>query len=207
MRPKKKGRGDEYEFRAVTAADLDRERIVASFVRKHLPDWQAKGWAPEMRIEPGEPPRYQGLDLIRSRGWTHWNHVFNPRQLLVACLVRQRLTAALTLSFNQSLNSNSRLSPWSSADGGGGAVKQTFANQALNTLFIYGCRGSEYASNLLLQDYKSFPIPDDVRYQVTAAPADQLGDENDIYITDPPYGDAVKYEEILDFWVFSLSSG
>jgi len=24
---------------------------------------------------------------------------------------------------------------------------------------------------------------------------------NDIYITDPPYGDAVKYEEILDFFI------
>ena len=29
----------------------------------------------------------------------------------------------------------------------------------------------------------------------------QLDDANDIYITDPPYGDAVKYEEILEFFI------
>ena len=46
MRPKKKGKGDEYEFRAVTEDDLKRERIVEEFVAEHLADWQAKGWVP-----------------------------------------------------------------------------------------------------------------------------------------------------------------
>ena len=32
-------------------------------------------------------------------------------------------------------------------------------------------------------------------------PAEQLDCDNDIYITDPPYGDAVKYEEILEFFI------
>jgi putative DNA methylase len=32
-------------------------------------------------------------------------------------------------------------------------------------------------------------------------PADLLSKENDIYITDPPYGDAVKYEEITEFFI------
>ncbi len=201
MRPKNRGSGDDYEFRAVTTADQERERIVESFVSENLANWQKMGWAPELRIEPGEAPRYQGLDLIKSRGWTHWNHVFNPRQLLFGVLVRKRLTAELALPFAQSLNSNSRLSPWSNADGGGGAVKQTFANQALNTLFSYGCRGSQYAAGLLLQDYKSFPLREDQRRQIRAEPADQISEENDVYITDPPYGDAVKYEEILEFFI------
>ena len=82
MRPKKKGKGDDYEFRSVTAEDLERERIVEEFIAEHLADWQAKGWVPDMRIEPGGPPRYQGLDLDQSAGWTHWHHLFNPRQLL-----------------------------------------------------------------------------------------------------------------------------
>jgi putative DNA methylase len=201
MRPKKKGKGDDYDFRTVGPEDLERERVVEEYVSANLAEWQASGWAPDMRIEPGEPPRYQGLDLIRSRGWTHWNHVFNPRQLLVAVLVRKRLTALLAPAFAQSLNSNSRLSPWSNADGGGGAVKQTFANQALNTLFNYGCRGSQYAASLLLQNYKSFPILAELKREVNASPADRLDRENDLYVTDPPYGDAVKYEEILDFFI------
>ena len=83
MRPKKKGKGEEYEFRSVTEDDLRRDRIVQDYVAQHLADWQSKGWVPDMRIEVGGPPRYQGLDLIRARGWTHWHHLFNPRQLLV----------------------------------------------------------------------------------------------------------------------------
>jgi len=201
IRRRSRGNGDEYEFRSVTPEDLRRERKVEEYVKQHLADWQSKGWAPDMRIEPGEPPRYQGSDLITSRGWTHWGHVFNPRQLMLACLVRKQLVAATTPSFTQCLNSNSRLSPWSNSDGGGGAVKQTFANQALNTLFNYGCRGSQYAAGLLTQSYKNFPLDPAVQYTVEARPADQLQAPQDIYITDPPYGDAVKYEEILDFFI------
>ena len=96
MRPKKKGKSDDYEFRAVTPEDLKRERIVEEFIAEHLADWQAKGWVPDMRIEVGGPPRYQGLDLIRARGWTHWHHLFNPRQLLVAGLLN-RVSADATL--------------------------------------------------------------------------------------------------------------
>ena len=33
------------------------------------------------------------------------------------------------------------------------------------------------------------------------SPADQLNAAADIFITDPPYGDAVKYEEILEFFI------
>ncbi len=32
-------------------------------------------------------------------------------------------------------------------------------------------------------------------------PADAVKEANDVYVTDPPYGDAVKYEEILDFFI------
>jgi putative DNA methylase len=36
---------------------------------------------------------------------------------------------------------------------------------------------------------------------VVAEPADQVNTDNDLYITDPPYGDAIKYEEILEFFI------
>ena len=77
------------------AEDLERERIVEEFVAEHLAEWQAKGWVPDMRIEPGGPPRYQGLSLIRTRGWTHWHHLFNPAQLLSCALLNQHTDAAL----------------------------------------------------------------------------------------------------------------
>lgn len=98
MRPKKSGKAFDYEFRSVSNADLRREEIVNEFVKEHLSEWQHNGWVPTMKIEPGGPPRYQGLDLIRSRGWSYWHHLFNPRQLMIAALVRSELTALSALA-------------------------------------------------------------------------------------------------------------
>ena len=66
MRPKPKGKNYDYEVRSVTPEDLERERIVEEFIAMHITDWQDKGFIPDMRIEVGGPPRYQGLDLIRA---------------------------------------------------------------------------------------------------------------------------------------------
>src|SRR5207244_3962217 len=97
-------------------------------------NWLSQNWGP--LHEP-----------IRTRGWTHWHHLFNPRQLLVAGLVNRFSEARLKLSMAQVLNSSSRLTRWSLGDGDGrtGGVKGTFDNQALNTLFNYGARGSRFA--------------------------------------------------------------
>lgn len=197
MRPKKKGKGFDYEFRAVTPDDIKRELIVEKFIAKHLTDWQEKGWIPDMRIEPGDETER----LYRERGWTHWHHLFNPRQLLVAGLVNQFSDARLKFGLTQVLNNNCRCSRWHPGGGGGGLTVGVFDNQALNTLFNYGCRGSEYAASFLLQSYKSFPIRVGIKREVRSIPADQLSGYNDVYITDPPYGDAVKYEEILEFFI------
>ena len=48
---------------------------------------------------------------------------------------------------------------------------------------------------------KSFPIAAGVQTAVENNAANILAGTNDIYVTDPPYGDAVKYEEILDFFI------
>ena len=203
MRLKKKGKSYDYEFRSVTSEDVERERIIEEFIGEHLAGWQAKGWIPDMRIEPGGPPRYEGLSLIRGRGWTHWHHLFNPRQLLLAGIA-MRIAAGnsgLLFGIMQMLNVNSRLSRWNNSRGGGGIVKGAFDNQALNTLFNYGCRSSMYASGFLAPDYKSFPFGSLVKHEVKPIPAINIDTTCDVYITDPPYGDAVKYEEILDFFI------
>ena len=62
-RPKRRGKGEEYEFRSVSPEDLEREDCVSRYVSNHLSDWQEQGVVPDMRIEIGGPPRYQGLDL------------------------------------------------------------------------------------------------------------------------------------------------
>lgn len=197
MRPKKKGKGEEYEFRAVTAADLERERLVETFIGEHLAEWQANGWVPDMRIEPGTKTD----EPIRTRGWTHWHHLFNPRQLLVAGLVNQSSDARLKFGLTQVLNNNCRSSRWHPGGGGGGQTVGVFDNQALNTLLNYGCRGSEYAASFLLQSYRSYPLRSDLKIEIVAMAAEGMAKQQDLFITDPPYGDAVKYEEILEFFI------
>lgn len=196
MRRKKNGKGDEYEFRAATAEDLERERTVEGFLADRISEWQTNGWAPDLRIEVGGPPRYQGLDLVRSRGWTHWLHAFNPRQLLVAGLIRARLNAAQALSFGALLNCNSRLSRW---HGGRNYVTETFDNQALNTIYNHAAQSFSYGRRYFSDRYPSFPLM--AEFSIESKPAAEVSEAIDVSITDPPYGDAVKYEEILDFFI------
>ena len=201
MRPKKKGKGEEYEFRSVTEDDLRRDRIVQDYVAQHLADWQRRGWAPDMRIEVGGPPRYQGLDLIRARGWTHWHHLFNPRQLLVAGLVNQFRRCTLKFGLTQVLNNNCRASRWTSRWWCGGLTAVCLTTR-LSTRCSITAAGLRVCCDFLspeLPEVIRFVMPWNVRSHRSAA--DQVEDDNDIFITDPPYGDAIKYEEILDFFI------
>jgi putative DNA methylase len=187
----------EYEFRAVTNEDLQRERIVEAFVEKRFIEWQKNGWVPDMRIEPG----YNTDQPIRERGWTYWHHLFNPRQILVAAMVNQFSDARIAFGLLRLLNRNSRLCPWDTLSGGGGSVQNTFYNQALNTLFNYGCRGFENCWNLLETSGRFLPFDKQILTVTKNLNTENFSDKSDIFITDPPYGNAVKYEEILEFFI------
>jgi putative DNA methylase len=201
MRPRENGRGDEYEFRGVTDADLARERIVEEFIGEHLAEWQARGWVPDMRIESGEKTD----EPIRTRGWTHWHHLWPPRQLLTLGLMRQNLSNAEEAAlFAGVLNYSSKLSIWDSAParatgGPSNTTVNVFYNQALNTLFNYGCRASSHLLSVLRRPIKSYPLTPGEK--IMCEPASALTAVNDIYVTDPPYGDAVRYEEILEYFI------
>jgi len=80
-------------------------------------------------------------------------------------------------------------------------VAGAFDNQALNTIYNYGCRSMRYALDLAESAFKKFPFPTGVLAMVDCSPADHISSTHDIYVTDPPYGDAVKFEEILDFFI------
>ncbi|MDD2900812.1 MAG: DUF1156 domain-containing protein [Syntrophales bacterium] len=204
MRPKKKGKGFEYEFRSINEGDLRRDRIVQEYIAEHLGAWQANGIVPDMRIEVGGPPRYQGLDLIRARGWTHWHHLFTPRQLLYLGLAKSyinekaRSKAALIVFFARLLDWSSKLCHY-----GTGAAREsiahTFYNQALNTLYNYGVRPFSFAQSYLLERPALHSLATNT--EVATIPAANIDDRFDLFVTDPPYGDAVKYEEILDFFI------
>ncbi|HCT44477.1 MAG: DNA methylase [Phycisphaerae bacterium] len=185
----------ELAYRGVTAADLEREEAVDRYLSEHFMNWQAVGWIPDMKIEAG----YNTNQPIRERGWTHWHHMFNPRQLLLLGLIRQCLSAVTFLPFAQALQCNARLSRWDNSAGGREAVKGVFDNQALNTLLNYGCRGSRYLLKEMDKTLKESSIHGSAR--IACGPAEAHGHDCDLYVTDPPYGDAVKYEEILEFFI------
>jgi len=200
MRPKKKGKGNEYQFRSVSPDDLKREQIVEYFLAERLPDWQFKGWVPDMRIESGA----ETTRLLRERGWTYWHHLFNPRQLLFLGLSRQYIK---TMSESQTalFVLFARLVDWSSKlcrYGTGAAresIAQTFYNQALNPLFTYGVRPFGFARTYLQEDFKHSAIHGTMT--VFPGEARETNFLSDIFITDPPYGDAINYDEILEFFI------
>jgi putative DNA methylase len=201
MRPKEKGKGYEYEFRGVTAEDLERERVVEGFINDHLADWQRKGWVPDMRIEPGDKTN----EPIRTRGWTHWHHLFAPRQLLFLGLANKRmherddgLVAPLQVFLARLVDWSSKLCRY----GTGAAresVAQTFYNQALNTLFSYGVRSFFFAKTYLLEEVVERAMAGTA--EVRSTPASAWDTAVDVFVTDPPYGDAVNYHEILEFFI------
>jgi len=196
MRPKATGKQMQYEFRTVTDADEERERKVEEFVGTHLDEWQKSGWIPDMRIEPG----YNTDQPVRERGWTYWHHLFNPRQLLVNGLWAKYTSDELgAVRLFKSLNINAKLSVWHRTHGGGGSVQNVFNNQALNTLFDYGSRAFDYLEPATRID-SICPLPN-TKHNVESHSAANTEGLFDIFVTDPPYGDAVNYDEILDFFI------
>jgi putative DNA methylase len=197
MKKKPKGNSFDYEFRPISADDILREKKVVEYVNTHFHEWQKSGYVPDMIIEQGDKTD----EPIRTRGWTHWHQLFNPRQLLVNGLYNQLSTSAeAKVPVAQALNWNAKLCRWLNAPGLN-AVNNVFDNQALNTLYNYGTRSSLYLANQIIQKHKNFCLPAAVNTSVECAPASEVSVVNDIYITDPPYGDAVKYEEITEFFI------
>lgn len=187
------------EFRSVSEDDLRREAIVLNYVKTNVKEWQAKGWVPDMRIEVGGPPRYQGKSLVLNFGWTHWQHLFNPRQLLIGALLREASSHGWSnVLLARLLNRNSRLCRWDPSVNAGSDV---FYNQALNGLVSYASRGFTSLEDFLILKDSSGSNEVASNSIVENKEASQLDEVNDIYITDPPYGDAVKYEEIFDFFI------
>ena len=71
MRPKPGTKQFEYDFRTVTEADLERERIVERYVAEHLADWQAR------RLGAGDANRSR-VDHHDTKAATLSGHAVGP---------------------------------------------------------------------------------------------------------------------------------
>jgi len=202
------GRQETY-FAEPTEADLERERKVEEIVSENLGRWQREGFVPDMAIEPGDKTD----EPIRTRGWTHWHHLFMPRQLYYAALVAEAVKSqpddvAAALQFDRMFlaDNGAKLCHWKigspgkpgrapSADGLG----NVFYNQALNTFYNYGVRGFQQTRPGESVKYRHCDIPGHA--QVATHEAAQITTSADLWITDPPYADAVNYHEITEYFI------
>lgn len=189
-------------YLAPTAADLEREARVLDLLQKRFVDWQAKGFVPSSRIEPGK----ETDRLARERGWTHWHHLFTPRQLLTTGLIAAKYSLLghqeavfSMLEVGRAANWNSRLCRWSPAQGGGaGSGNETFDNQSLNTLFNFVCRSYQGLASSMMR-FSTSRVSGLTNLGLSDARV--IDSRNDLWITDPPYADAVSYEEITEFFL------
>jgi putative DNA methylase len=192
--------GESRYYQAPDKADLAREDKVLALLAERFAEWQKQGFIPSKKIEPGEKTD----EPIRTRGWTHWHHLFNPRQLLVNGLIMERnfegpKSVAVMLSTGKCLDYNARLTRWTVA-AGSEKTDNVFSNQAFNTLANYGVRSLLSSQDNLRMDYKSSPVSANAPLIQTIS-AVTIETHSDIWITDPPYADAVNYHELTEFFL------
>ena len=192
---------------SVNEDDLRREDRVLEMLRARFLEWQKKGFIPSRAIERG----YNTDQPIRERGWTHWHHLFNPRQLLMHGDYLNHffkihphssvLVAGVSLSIGPSLDIQARLCGWNPHKSKGpGSSNHVFLNQALNTQYIYSVRPILGLQKFYMTAFQSL-FGTITSSQILTSDAKNISEENDIWITDPPYADAINYHELTDFFL------
>ena len=186
-------------FREPQDSDVRQESEVVQRLKERFKEWQTRGWLPDWRIQDGRKTR----ELIRTRGWSHWHHLFTPRQLLMAGEYSRRIAEqpadvrpALVLGLGQLINYSARLCRW---DSSGNSAKEVFYNQAYNTLYNYLARDWKMMSNPA--NAQHFSKPSSGTVATALADARTVDAMCDVWITDPPYADAVNYEELSEFFL------
>ncbi|SEN92214.1 Adenine-specific DNA methylase, contains a Zn-ribbon domain [Nitrosospira multiformis] len=192
-------------YAAPEAADLAREAKVLELLRERLAEWQREGFIPSKVIPEGGD---ETARLYRERGWTYWYHLFTPRQLLTHGLLAEisgRLATSkaakvgCVLGLGRIANWNSRLCLWDTSPANEKG-KDVFLNQALNTLASYSNRSLQKLAT-------AWPVLTEAKVstarisKVLPVDARDLRQTCDLWVTDPPYADAVNYHELGDFFL------
>ncbi|MGI6022309.1 MAG: anti-phage-associated DUF1156 domain-containing protein [Methanoculleus sp.] len=191
--------GVRWHFCAPTSADLEREARVLALLQERFEEWQEEGYIPTMRIESG----YNTDQPIREKGWTHWHHLFTPRQLLYhGMLIRDTENISdlgkigNLLSIGRCCDWNSKLCPWNNARD---APQNTFYNQALNTLYIFPVRSMKLLNTSYFYDVLNTLLSNNKI--LNSIDSKMVENRIGIWITDPPYADAINYHELSEFFL------
>ncbi|NQX00649.1 DUF1156 domain-containing protein [bacterium] len=189
-------------YRTVTEHDLAREQLTLDLLCQRFANWQKKGFIPSMKIESGQKTD----EPIRTRGWTFWHHLFNPRQLLeygkaleysASTGDRTRELTAL-LSVARCSDWSCRLTWWDKS-AANEKVSHVFSNQALNTNVTIASRSWSKLESTWCAEI----LPESVAgsFNVKVTDARTISNECELWVTDPPYADAINYHELSDFFM------
>lgn len=191
-------------YRSVDGSDMTREHLARTLLMERLEDWKKKGFIPTRAIEPGN-------DINRptnARGWRFWHQFFNPRQLLTIGLFSQ-MAAEMPLSAIgrvACLYGIGRLADWNSkqcrwnSDAANEKSEQTFYKPSLSTpLFTYCARGLYALDTVFFFDPKSAVLTGTA--EVSLQDGRQVSRSVDMWVTDPPYADAVNYHELSEYFL------
>ncbi|MGE8518496.1 MAG: anti-phage-associated DUF1156 domain-containing protein [Alcaligenes nematophilus] len=188
----------ETYFSAPDSEDLKREQEVEKIVAENLAQWQVEGLVPDMAIESG----YNTDQPIRERAWTHWHHFHNARQLIFLKILQSHCladseAAEMTVFFTKVIDWCNRECHWHT---GWEKPENLFYNQNFGTFWNYGARSAYF---LLAQwgiGSARFSDLSEVDAKIITAEA-RNPEAAQIFITDPPYADAVMYHEITEFFI------
>ena len=191
--------GNRY-YRAPNEHDMINEAKVRHIVAENIAEWLKLGYIPSMSIESG----YNTDQMVRERGWTQWHQLFNARQLFIlSCFAEQiekaptqLIKVACILGLNKCADFSSKLCRW---DPSTDKIAQTFYNQAFNTLMNYGTRSLTMLSSPWFWVINPTEIPN--KNEVCLKDARDTKKICDLWITDPPYADAVNYHELSEFFL------
>lgn len=195
----------ERRFAAPDAKDLEREAKVLDLLRSHFSDWQRDGYIPSKAM-PIDGDKTD--EPIRTRGWTHWHHLYTPRQLLTHGLLLSLYAKHTSLNARISglilmgkiCDNDSRLCGWNPhASKGPGSSNHVFTNQALNTPVSYAGKCLLDCEYEIVKSDVNVSLPGS--HVVSIVDARDLTRDCDFWITDPPYADAVNYHELSDFFL------
>ena len=195
-------RGD-HRYATPDSDDLKREETVLAILKENFDRWQQNGLIPSNPI-PDQGDKTE--EPIRTRGWTYWHHLFAPRQLLTHAALLESLATEdkaeavyAMLNIGRVVDRNSRLCRWLTSKTQISGSKDTFYNQALNPLYNYSTRPlTALESALICLDKQEASLETG---SVLVSDARDIQHECDIWITDPPYADAISYHELADFFL------
>ena len=181
-------------FATVTDEDVAREETAALLAAQNITLWQAQGSVPDMAIETGK----ENEGPIRTNGWTYWHHLFVPRVLITASIIAGSKSPFGSLMLAKYVDYNSKACRWAVSQAAGEQGKSTFDSQALKTMFSWANRAATSTP-------WGLPLSEPTRlrgsFVIDCIPASQTSRFPDIQVNDPPYADAVRYEEITEFFI------